>query len=227
MMYGFDTRTVRLQADFKLVNVWPKFTSDVDEARGGVIGDPVKHFGAGEFVAGFGGDGSQVESADDFAGAGIDLEDVVRLPLIGIEIAMDQLKLVDVAYRTVVVVHREGLDDLKGRRVEIGDIAGAVAHDEVCSVGRHAPAFARGEGEFAQFFEGCGVVDKAHFCLVGQLIDFTVEKGNSLPKVFFPVDLHFGEKLAGDGIYGSKLRSAALGHVGVSAGAFVELAVVK
>src|SRR5580700_8995688 len=129
VMYGFDTGTVRLQADFQLVDVWPKFTSDVDEARCGVKGDPVKYFGAGEFVAGFGGDGSQVEPADDFAGGGIDLENIVRLPLVGIEIAVDQLKLVDVAYRTVVVVHREGLDDLKGVRIEIGDIAGPVAHD--------------------------------------------------------------------------------------------------
>ena len=57
--------------------------------------------------------------------------------------------------------------------------------------------------------------------------DFAVEKRNSLTKIFFPVDLHFGAKFAGDGVHNAEFGPAAFGHVDVGAGAFVELAIMK
>src|SRR5579863_2806945 len=92
-----------LEWEADLVDVWPEFARDIDEPGGGIEGDPVKYFGAAEFVAGFGGDGVEVEPADDLAGGGVDLEDIVGLPLVGIEIAVDQLQLVDIADGAVVV----------------------------------------------------------------------------------------------------------------------------
>ena len=87
-VFGYDTVAVRWRSErqFELVDTGPSFPVTYTETRGGVIGHPVERFGAGEFVAGFDGDRSQVEPADDFAGAGVDLEDIVGLPLIGVEV---------------------------------------------------------------------------------------------------------------------------------------------
>src|SRR6185312_3836600 len=181
----------------------------------------------GELVARFGYEGVEVRSSDHFSRNSIDLENIVRLPLVGIDISTDQFELVDISDGSVIV--RDGKRFCESERPgrQIADIAGPVAHDQVDAVGGHSPAFRGRKREFPEFFEGVRIINKADLRLISQLVHLTIYKSDPLAKIFLPVEFDLGADLSGRGIYDPKQRLAVFGHIGVGSCAFIELAIVE
>ena len=210
-----------LQRKFNFEDVRPQFAGDINFSRCGVVGDAIEYFGAGEFVGFFAYDGIEVELTDDLSAAGIDLQDIIGLPLVGIEVTFDQFQLVYIADGAVVIGDTQHLDQPEGIGIEVADITGAIAHDKLGAVGGHAPAFFGGKGEFAQLLKSLSVIDETDFGRIGQLVNYSVEKDDSFTKVFLPVNFNFCMDLSGTGVHYAKLGPAVVGHVVVGPCGFV------
>src|SRR5450631_4936002 len=92
---------------FDLEYIRPKLTGNIDPAGRRIVGNAVKHIAFGINVPCALMQGAQIQLTHDFPAGGIDLEDIVRLPLIGIKKAVDQFQLVDIADGPVVIRHAE------------------------------------------------------------------------------------------------------------------------
>jgi len=220
-------RRSRLQRKFDLEDIWPQFTGDVNFSRCGIIGDAIEHFGAGVFVGFFPYDGPEVELTDDLSAAGIDLQNIIGLPLIGVDVAFDQFQLVYVTDGAVIISDTQHLDQPEGIGIEVADVAGAITHDELGAIGGHAPAFFGGKGEFAQLLESFSVIDETDFGRIGQLIHFSIEEDDAFAEVFFPVNFDLGMDLSGSGVHDTEPGQAVVGHIIVRPCALVQLAIME
>src|SRR5579871_4518380 len=88
-----------LERELELIDIRPEFAGDIDKTRSRVVRDPVQHFRGGVFVTRFTDKGIQVEPSDNLTGSGVDFEDIIRLPLVGVQITADQFELIDISVR--------------------------------------------------------------------------------------------------------------------------------
>src|SRR5882724_835008 len=127
--------------EFDLVKIGPKFSGDIDLIGDRIVGNAIERIAAGIFVSCFICQRAEIQPANDLTTGRIDLEDIIRLPLIGVNKTVDQLQLVDITYGAVVIRKAQDLYQAEVRGVDIADIAAPVAHDQVSAVCGHSPAF--------------------------------------------------------------------------------------
>ena len=119
------------------------------------------------------------------AGLGIDADDVVGLPNVGVNSAVDVFQFIETDDGGALFIEDGDLmRDFQRVWIEEVEIVGAVTHDKLLAVVGKPPAFC-GVGEGVEQFEAVLVVDKAGLVLPGELVDFVVEDGDAFSKILF------------------------------------------
>src|SRR5688572_3141588 len=101
----------------------------------------------------------QVDDRDDVARLGIDAQDLVLVPDVGPDLALDPLELVELALRHARGAHAHAAADLQRLRVDEAQLVAARRRDQARAVGRQAPTFAF-EGERADLLQVADGVDE-------------------------------------------------------------------
>src|SRR5207244_3781765 len=106
--------------------------------------------------------------------------DTVSLPDIGVDLAIDILKLVDLDdWCAAVASHRDLAGLFERLRVDKMDGRGAVAHNELLAIGGQPPAFA-GIAKLLELGERMLIIHEADMGLPGELVHFITQQSNPL-----------------------------------------------
>src|SRR5947209_2718503 len=95
----------------------PVFASDEEAVRRGIVGDAVQNIDQGATIHVWQKPG-QVDPAEDGAGGGIDTDNLVRLPDIRVDLAVDVFEFIEVGQRNAVVRDADRPYDGEGLRIE-------------------------------------------------------------------------------------------------------------
>ena len=100
------------------------------------------------------------------------------MPAIGVDLAFDELKLVELVDAAAMVAHGDGASHGEGIRIHEAKGGGAVAEDEIVAVPSETPTFAV-VLEFAEAVEGFAVVNESRATGPLQLEQSVIEQGKS------------------------------------------------
>src|SRR5580658_4459270 len=115
---------------------------------------------------GIGKQAGEVNPAKDASGSGGDAGDAVGVPDVGVDLAVDELELVELGDGDAVVADGDTAEFVEGFGIEEAERGGAVGEDDAFAVLGEAPALA-GIGEGAQQVEGRAVIDERDVALPG------------------------------------------------------------
>src|ERR1700739_1521021 len=131
-----------MRGDFDFEQLWPELSSDEQVIARGGVGDAVEH-GAAFVQFAFVDDGAEVDESENFSRVRRDARDVVGLPDVGVDFAVDVFQFVQILDGAAVGVdYLEAANHAKRLRIEKAERRSSVAHDELRGVVRQSPTLA-------------------------------------------------------------------------------------
>lgn len=195
----------------------PALAGDEQASARGVPGDAVEHAGGGAIRQGCAQPGG-IEHTQDFAALRVDAQNIVGVPDVGPDLAVDVFELVESVDRDTVVVYPQAPNDGEIVGVEQAQGRAAVAHDQMRAVPGQPPALA-GVVQPRHLFERIAVIDECDAGFPGQLVEAVIGERQAFAEVTV-VETHAALDASGGQVHAAQRRAA------VESGAFEQQAVV-
>lgn len=194
----------------------PELASNEETVSGRVVRDAIENrFVARELIAGH--ESFEVNPAEDAAVRGRYTRDPIGMPDVGVDLAVNVFKLVELCDGLAVVGDGKAANFLEGVGIEEAQNRAAVAEDERSGIVRETPAFTL-VVEGAEEPEGQAIVNECGVRLPRELDECVLPIGKALPEVSIGIELH-AKNSAGLEIFFAQCR------LPLDSGALVEMAV--
>src|ERR1043166_4082088 len=173
-----NEESLQPHADFK--DFWPELAGHKQPATRGIVGNAI-HYGM-QWLCGkrrharfqF----SQIDPSDDLTGIRLNDYDSILRQNVGVDLAVDELELIQIFDTLVAVEHFEPAQLDESLRIQESQFRGAVAHDKPVIVMSEAPSFAWVH-ETRPWLEGRNVV--GHADVVSEVSSGVLKKCTQVP----------------------------------------------